>query len=110
MWSSIEELDADEVRALILEHQNRVRARVARAIALQEQEITLASPRSRAPIPDDVKVLVWRRDDGRCVRCGSNRFLEFDHIVPLSMGGANTTRNLQLLCEGCNRAKGGSLV
>ncbi|MGH7968578.1 MAG: HNH endonuclease [Limisphaerales bacterium] len=24
----------------------------------------------------------------------------------MSKGGANTERNIQLLCEGCNRAKG----
>jgi hypothetical protein len=110
VWSTIEELTADEVRALIDEQANRVRARVARAVALQEQESAVTSPRSREPIRDDVKVLVWRRDGGRCVRCGSNRDLEFDHIIPVSMGGSNTARNLQLLCEGCNRAKAGSLA
>jgi hypothetical protein len=26
------------------------------------------------------------------------------------MGGSNTARNLQLLCETCNRAKGASIV
>jgi 5-methylcytosine-specific restriction endonuclease McrA len=57
-----------------------------------------------------VKVLVWRRDQGQCVQCGTNRNLEFDHIIPLSMGGASTARNLQLLCEACNRLKGGNLV
>ena len=64
----------------------------------------------RAPIPDDVRIFVWRRDEGRCVRCGSNADLEFDHIIPVVMGGSNTARNLQLLCEACNRSKGGHLV
>lgn len=60
---------------------------------------------TRKPIPPDVKDDVWRRDQGRCAQCGSNENLEFDHIIPLSKGGANTYRNLQLLCEPCNRSK-----
>jgi len=56
-------------------------------------------------IPQDVKDAVWRRDEGKCVECGSNEDLEFDHIIPHSRGGANTYRNIQLLCEKCNRQK-----
>ena len=56
-------------------------------------------------IPQDVKDAVWRRDEGMCVECGSNENLEFDHIIPHSRGGANTYRNIQLLCEKCNRQK-----
>ncbi|MBX3387541.1 MAG: HNH endonuclease [Phycisphaeraceae bacterium] len=52
---------------------------------------------------------MWRRDEGRCVRCGSNANLEFDHIIPIAMGGSSTARNLQLLCEPCNRSKGSNL-
>jgi 5-methylcytosine-specific restriction endonuclease McrA len=50
-------------------------------------------------------MFVWRRDQGRCVKCGSQEGLEFDHIIPVSRGGSNTARNLQLLCENCNRSK-----
>jgi hypothetical protein len=57
-------------------------------------------------IPADVKNAVWRRDGGRCVTCGSNERLEFDHIIPFSRGGSSTYRNVQLLCEPCNRGKG----
>ena len=39
------------------------------------------------------------------VDSSSNENLEFDHIIPLSKGGANTYRNIQLLCESCNRSK-----
>jgi tetratricopeptide (TPR) repeat protein len=59
----------------------------------------------RAAIPEKVRHAVWRRDEGRCVQCGSQENLEFDHIIPVVRGGANTERNLQLLCEPCNRAK-----
>ena len=49
------------------------------------------------------------RDHGQCARCGSNRNLEFDHIIPLAMRGSNTARNVQLLCADCNGRKGGTL-
>jgi hypothetical protein len=61
--------------------------------------------RRREPIPERVRHEVWRRDQGRCVRCGSQERLEFDHIIPWSRGGSDTPRNLQLLCERCNRRK-----
>ena len=56
-------------------------------------------------IPQKVMDMVWNRDGGKCVGCGSNQKLEFDHIIPFSKGGANTYRNIQLLCENCNRTK-----
>lgn len=61
-------------------------------------------PRSRY-IPERVRHKVWRRDMGRCVECGTKKLLEFDHIIPFSKGGNNTVRNIQLLCENCNRSK-----
>ncbi len=56
-------------------------------------------------ISPEVKNAVWQRDRGKCVQCGSNKNLEFDHIIPVSKGGSNTARNIQLLCENCNRSK-----
>ncbi len=61
---------------------------------------------SREPIPDSVRLFVWQRDKGQCVKCGSRERLEFDHIIPVVAGGSNTERNVQLLCESCNRSKG----
>ena len=59
----------------------------------------------RQAISDDVKIAVWRRDQGSCVKCGSRENLEYDHIIPVSKGGANTFRNIELLCQSCNRTK-----
>ncbi len=60
----------------------------------------------REQIPEAVRMFVWQRDQGKCVKCSSSEKLEFDHIIPVIKGGANTERNIQLLCESCNRSKG----
>ena len=57
-------------------------------------------------IPTDVKVAVYARDKGRCVKCGSDKNLHYDHILPFSKGGSSTTvDNIQLLCAKCNLKK-----
>lgn len=58
----------------------------------------------RDRIPEEIKEFVWKRDGGKCVRCGSNINLEYGHKIPLSKGGSDSSRNLQLLCESCNLA------
>jgi hypothetical protein len=116
VYTTTETLTPGDVLALLSEKENRAKSRLARAYAAMEQANLLGgvgrpiADQGRRPIADDVKVFVWQRDQGKCVRCGSNQNLEFDHIIPITMGGANTARNLQLLCEGCNRSKGGSLA
>ena len=62
-------------------------------------------PRRRRSVPERVRHEVWRRDEGRCVDCDSRERLEFDHIIPISKGGSNTARNIELRCEICNRRK-----
>lgn len=61
-------------------------------------------------IHSSVKMYVWRRDGGKCVECGSRENLEYDHIIPVSKGGSNTERNIQLLCEKCNRQKAAQIM
>ena len=56
-----------------------------------------------------VRQIVWERDGGRCVRCGAAAELQYDHIIPLARGGADSAENLQLLCASCDRAKGDSI-
>ncbi len=63
-------------------------------------------PKSRRIIPTWVKVEVWRRDGGKCTKCGSEDDLHFDHIIPWSKGGSSETPdNIQLLCGKHNLEK-----
>jgi 5-methylcytosine-specific restriction endonuclease McrA len=73
---------------------------------LRSQPVASAAAPVREAIPERVRHEVWRRDRGTCVQCGSRARLEFDHIIPVSRGGSNTTRNIELRCEPCNRGKG----
>ncbi len=62
--------------------------------------------RNSRVIPQNVKIAVSVRDQGKCVQCGSTDDLHFDHKVAWSRGGTNTVNNIQLLCGTCNRRKG----
>src|SRR5262249_50027853 len=57
-------------------------------------------------IPTEIKVAVWDRDRGKCVSCGSEKNLHFDHDVPFSKGGSSfTAANVRLLCAAHNFRK-----
>jgi hypothetical protein len=57
-------------------------------------------------IPADIKLEVWKRDRGCCVKCGSKENLHFDHIIPYSQGGSSKdAKNIQILCSKHNLQK-----
>jgi hypothetical protein len=61
-------------------------------------------------IPSAVKLEVWQRDKGRCVICGAEDNLHFDHDLPYSKGGTSlTAMNIRLLCARHNLSKGAKL-
>lgn len=110
-WWDSEGLSADDVQALVLQRDKKKQATLeqARADAFGSATTDEQQVARRAPIPESVRHEVWRRDQGRCVDCGSRENLEFDHIIPFSRGGSNTARNLELRCETCNRSKGATI-
>ena len=66
---------------------------------------------SRRPLSLAVRYRVLCRDGFRCVTCGRSPAvtlgveLEVDHIVPVSVGGADDVSNLRTLCRECNAGK-----
>lgn len=102
-----EQLEPADVLALIRERQRRHKRRLERAhtgLVLDREP-----DRRRQPIPRDVRVAVFERDGGRCVECDSAFEIQYDHIIPVALGGATTFENLQILCAECNQRKGASL-
>lgn len=89
---------------LLFEIQEVINFLIRKANGLEKQPA-----RDTRYIPADVRSEVWYRDGGRCVFCGADAYLEFDHIIPLSKGGATSIDNLQILCRNCNSEKKDSI-
>lgn len=78
------------------------------------------SPEKRHPrVSPAQRRRVLERDGYRCQHCGAphgipsydpgTRYLEMDHVIPLSRGGKTVFENLQALCSSCNGKKGTSV-
>ena len=65
----------------------------------------VAKPCVKRTIPATVKKAVFERDKGRCTKCRSTYKLEYDHMMPFSMGGESTVDNLRILCFSCNQRR-----
>lgn len=54
---------------------------------------------------------IYERDGGRCHLCGKKcdpRKWHLDHLIPLSLGGEHTRKNVAVSCPRCNDSKGNS--
>lgn len=86
-----------------------------RLVAVQESENcdlpSRASVTRRRIIPTAVKLAVWKRDHGACVKCGARDELHFDHDLPWSKGGTSMNEgNVQLLCARHNLQKSDQII
>jgi 5-methylcytosine-specific restriction endonuclease McrA len=61
-------------------------------------------------VPPRVKARIYLSAEGRCKHCtrfidGSALVGQYDHVIPLILGGKNEESNLQLLCSECHATK-----
>jgi len=96
---------ADEMRMLMVEYLGDLRRRMEQTAVALDWKRDLDDAERPGDIPERVRALVWRRDRSRCVVCQETTDLEFDHIIPRSLGGASTVKNVQVLCRRCNERK-----
>ncbi len=108
-WWDNDGLEAIEVKALLVSREQAERRKVERAKENLVRGETAPENLRRKAIADDVRALVWARDEGKCVACGSTSELQYDHIIPVAFGGSSDSDNLQILCGPCNRRKGAGL-
>lgn len=97
------------VRALVVAYDLRLEKKLSQAKTIASAQ-RLPDGSLRESIPESVRHEVWERDGGACRTCGGKSDLQYDHLIPVSMGGANSVDNLQILCGSCNRRKGASVV
>ncbi|MFI9410752.1 TerD family protein [Nocardia gamkensis] len=79
------------------------------ALRVAKRLVLAPGQRDSRSIPPHVRAEVYQRDGGKCCQCGAIHYLEFDHVIPLSRGGATSVNNLQILCRRCNLEKGARL-
>ena len=105
-------LSAEEVSLILWDRQRKHERKLERLrqerTAVEEVRDQARSGR-RSRISAETKRVVFERDDGACVRCGASSELQFDHVIPVSRGGASSVANLQILCGPCNREKSDSI-
>jgi hypothetical protein len=106
-WWDDDDLDAGDVKALVLQRKRRLHQKLQSARSLMRAEAN-GRP-TRAPVTEELRRAVFERDGGGCVECGERFDLQYDHILPVALGGATTLENLQLLCGECNRRKSASI-
>lgn len=115
---------ADEVFHILF-HNRRVLAGLNSWISAQVEDLDgedhlFEGPgrlRRKSP-PEWVKHAVLHREQGCCAICkadltGLMKIVtedQYDHMVPLALGGLNDVTNIQLLCESCNRAKSNTIT
>ncbi len=52
-------------------------------------------------IDPEQKKEVWKRDKGKCARCGSTSHIQFDEIISQGKSGPTATGKYQLICNQC---------
>ena len=82
---------------------------------MPDEKLHVRGPRKS--MPPRLRMLIHKRDGGKCQMCGTPTKLftsslafdptraSIDHIKPYSKGGTEDPANLQLLCMLCNSRK-----
>ncbi len=100
-----DQLTSDQVEELIRLCESKLESEAAkRGDSYWKHRAT-----DREPVSGSIRYEVLKRANQRCECCGVSildKPIDVDHIVPRSLGGANSINNYQALCYECNTNKG----
>ena len=57
-----------------------------------------------------VREKVFKLHGYNCLKCGDDKNISLDHIIPVFHNGENSIDNLQPLCRSCNSKKGTKII
>jgi hypothetical protein len=84
-------------------------ARAGKRHGLVERPRETREPANPAHVPAAVRRAVYLRDGGKCQYrlasgelCGCTRYLQYDHVPPLALGGRSTVDGVRLACKAHN--------
>ena len=110
----------EEAIELLLEKKcpKRKEKRVKKSIEkVQPKQPNKSIPQKRRALSAKIKREVLAKDNYRCSYktkdgkvCGSKNNLHFDHILPVALGGDNSSENIRLLCRQHNLFEAGRLM
>lgn len=104
--------DKEKIKKYMREYAQKnkeVFNRRAREWGKNNRAIKNANQRARRSTLGKVSAKEWEEIctsyGNRCVCCLSEKSLEMDHVIPVSLGGTTSIDNVQPLCRTCNAIK-----
>lgn len=100
-------------------YENNPSERIKRWANTESGKLSMRSTWRRQVAKKKAAFVSWSRKDenriyeifdGRCAYCGKKVLLsraEFDHVIPISIGGKTEPKNMVVCCLQCNHGKGG---
>lgn len=103
-------METENLEVLLAQALKKKAAQTDRPRKVSESESAESDSAERGrSIPAAVRREVWQRDEGRCAfvsadghRCGSQRQVEFHHVVAFGKGGRHEVGNVELRCRAHN--------
>ena len=99
---------AHENHDKVVEHRRRTRAKYPEKMAADRAKRRARIAAAAGTYDEDDVAAIYALQKGRCAYCRRKLGVTYDvdHIIPLSKGGTNDRRNIQITCAKCNGTKG----
>lgn len=98
-------LDAHRAYAKNYRKNNLEAVRKLAREGARRRNANLKAARSESRVSAKDKLKLVARYGYKCMCCGSEEGITFDHVLPISKGGPDVVDNIQLLCGPCNSSK-----